>query len=439
MKREYKILSVIVFLAAIFTFTACEDKVEQVRVYKVNVAKYMSKEDLRKSVKVTSPRSLVNPGKIYFYKNYLLINEKDEGIHVYDNTNPANPMNVSFIEIPANRDMAIKDNRLFADSYIDLVVFDVTNMSNVTEINRIQNVFENNYPQPDWTYPCDWGENQEGVLIGWDVEERTEEIEYSQPPEYLTGGAFGWRDDADFDMVYMNSKDMNGAAEAAQSTTGTGGSMARFRIYQNYLYIAKSWEIKIIDITNLNDPIEAGMFYPNLTAETVFIAKDKLFIGATTGMAIYDLKNPVNPEFLSLFAHVNSCDPVVVDEKYAYVTLRSGNECQSFTNQLDVLNIEDLRNPIHLKTYPMHNPHGLGVDENLLFICDGDDGLKIYDKTDVYNIDNNMVTRYKNIHAYDVIPMKGTLMMIGNDGFYQYDYSNLNDVKFLSKIEVSKN
>ena len=151
-------------------------------------------------------------------------------------------------------------------------------------------------------------------------------------------------------------------------------------------------------------------------------------------MHILDISTPSTPAFISTYDHVRVCDPVVVDDDLAFVTLRSGTECEGFTNQLEVINIEDLTNPQLLAVYPMTNPHGLGVDGNTLFVCDGDDGLKVYDKSDVAKIDENLLAHYFDMNAYDVIPMNNILMMVGTDGIYQYDYSDPNNIKFLSHI-----
>ena len=68
---------------------------------------------------------MINPGKIYFKEGYIFINEELKGIHVIDNRNPENPQNIGFIEIPGNVDIAIKNNTLYADSYIDLGAIDI--------------------------------------------------------------------------------------------------------------------------------------------------------------------------------------------------------------------------------------------------------------------------------------------------------------------------
>ena len=86
----------------------------------------------------------------------------------------------------------------------------------------------------------------------------------------------------------------------------------------------------------------------------------------------------------------------------------------------------------------MTEPYGLGIDDELLFICDGDEGLKIYNASDPMKINQNRVANFPDINAFDVIPMENTLFMIGDDGFYQYDYSDIQNIRLLSFISVEK-
>jgi hypothetical protein len=170
--------------------------------------------------------------------------------------------------------------------------------------------------------------------------------------------------------------------------------------------------------------------------ETVFPYKNNLFIGSQSGMHILDISTPATPVKVSTYAHIRVCDPVVVQNHLAYVTLRSGNECAGFTNQLEVIDIKNLSQPELLKTYPMSNPHGLGIDQSTLFICDGDAGLKIYDASDISSIDKNQLAHYADVNAYDVIPFNNVVMMIGSDGIFQYDYSDPKNIRFLSRLAV---
>jgi hypothetical protein len=153
-------------------------------------------------------------------------------------------------------------------------------------------------------------------------------------------------------------------------------------------------------------------------------------------MFIYNIINADNPVQTGQFSHVQSCDPVIADNKYAYVTLRSGTTCQGFNNQLEVLQLNNVVNPSLLKVYALHNPHGLSKDGNTLFICDGADGLKIYNAADVMNL--SLINHINGIETYDVIAHNSIALVVARDGLYQYDYSNLSDIKLLSKISMSK-
>jgi len=111
MKQFKNIMLIMVLLMAVST--SCTDKVFE--TYTANSPVYMSYDALRSSVKMSAARDLNTPGKIYFKDQYIFINERMKGVHVYDVSDPANPQNKGFIEIPGNVDIAIKDNILYAD------------------------------------------------------------------------------------------------------------------------------------------------------------------------------------------------------------------------------------------------------------------------------------------------------------------------------------
>jgi hypothetical protein len=155
-------------------------------------------------------------------------------------------------------------------------------------------------------------------------------------------------------------------------------------------------------------------------------------------MVVYDIASPSNPQSLSFFRHARSCDPVIVDDTLAYVTLRNGTTCGGTVNTLDVVNIKNITAPSLVISYPMVNPHGLGKDGDLLFICDGIAGLKVYDASNPKLISSNLIYTYPNIRAWDVIPLGNTLVMIGDDGLFQYDYSNVKNISLVSSILVAR-
>ncbi|SMO42663.1 Uncharacterized conserved protein [Saccharicrinis carchari] len=420
-----KVLAYFILMSAALIQFSCSDKIEE--TFKVNNPKYMSYADLRSSVSLKSAETVQQPGKLYFKDDFIFINEYQKGIHVIDNSNPANPQNVSFIEIPGNVDMAVKGDKLYADSYIDLLTIDISDMSNLREVDRDTSVFPYIIP--------DYGEGilseldmSKGVIVGYTVSyETTDAIhDYYQHPRFPM-----W--DRGFFALEAAMNKVNA------SGIGTGGSMARFTLYGNFLYAIDKASLHLFDVSDTSNPAFTKKIPISWQIETLFPYEQMLFIGAQSGMYIYSLQNPANPQFISQFQHATACDPVVVNGNYAYVTLRGGNLCGAIESQLDVIDISTIEAPKLLKEYPMREPYGLGIDDEILFVCDGNDGLKIYDASDPLAIDDNLLAHYKEINAFDVIPLGNVLLMIGTDGLYQYDYSDIKNIKLLSHIKVYGN
>lgn len=421
MKTAMRIIALLVFPALLIS---CKDKIEQ--VYTVNEPVYLSYNDLHNSFKVADGQQIIHPGKIYFKDNYIFVNEYQKGIHVIDNTNPEAPQIIKFIEIPGSVDMAIRDNILYADSYIDLVAIDISNLDDIREVKRIQNVFP--YMIPDCENGIVEGVDQnQGVVVGYKATERTVDVENNNTyPQYPY-----WRED------FMIMADANSfGSKTGNTNTGTGGSMARFMVYDDFLYTVDNSSLRLFAISTPSDPTMVKEVYVGWNIETLYPYDNKLFLGSTTGMFIYNLQDPSNPEFISQFRHASSCDPVVVEGNYAYVTLRAGNLCGDINSQLDVIDISDIQNPEQIAEYPMEEPYGLGIDDTLLFVCDGTAGLKIYNAADPKTIDQHKLAQYNNIQAFDVIPLGNVLVMIGTDGLYQYEYSDPANIHQLSVIPI---
>lgn len=420
------------FIIGILLVAGCKDRLIEKRTYMANVPIYMTYEELAASVSSEQPRALTSPGKIYFKDQYLFVNEVSKGIHIIDNSDPSAPQNISFINIPGNVDIAIKGNILYADNYTDLVAINLNNITSGTVTNRLSAVFPYSLPAYDQSYPLAEVDESLGVVVGWKIEETTEICKDADcGPNYPY---WTWEENtASMDNIFI----ISAPTTLSPRSPGVGGSMARFTVYEDYLYTINSSELKLFNIASPAEPESFSTISIGWNIETLYPYNDKLFIGSQTGMFIYDLANPSDPSFIAQFAHVQSCDPVVVEGDYAYVTLRSGNFCGGFTNQLDVIDISTLSSPQLIQSYLMTEPYGLGVDQGKLFVCDGDDGLKVYSVTDPYNIDQNLLSHQTDINAFDAIPIDDVLMMIGDDGLYQYDYSNINNLVLLSVIPVN--
>lgn len=218
------------------------------------------------------------------------------------------------------------------------------------------------------------------------------------------------------------------------SSVGRGGSMARFTIANDYLYIVDNQSLKVFRITEPENPVFIKRVALNTVVETIFPFEGHLLVGTQTGMFIFSISNPENPSRVAVYSHVVSCDPVVAEGNYAYVTLRSGTNCNRGLNSLDVVDIRDMSRPQLLKSYPMQSPHGLGVDGNLLFVTEGDFGLKVFDKTNPNDL--KLIKTFSDFTAFDVIPDANVLIITGKQGIYQYGYNAQQELKLLSKIPI---
>jgi len=420
----------IIALLSIFSifFYSCEDATY--KEYKGYAPVYLSYKDLRSAVVQEQNVDLKNPGKIYFKDNYIFIVEELKGIHVYDNTNPASPVKKKFIKLPGVVDLSISGYIMYADSYVDLVVLDVQNIDNIHEVGRINDILPYTIPPYKTDFPAAYVDKEKGVVLDWELRTIKEKIDHTPIPYpiYFLGG-----------ISFLDKANSSGASSGVSgSGVGAGGSMARFGIKDKVLYIVDKNTLKVFDISNNTTPVKVNDLYPGWNVETMFLTDKKMFLGTTTGMAIFDISNPTTPVSLTFFTHARSCDPVVVDDTLAYITLRTGTNCGGNLNCLDIVNIKDITKPTTVISYFMTNPQGLGKDGDLLFICDGSAGLKVYDATDPKMISEHLIYSYPNIKAYDVIPIGGVLVLIGDDGLYQYNYSDVKNISLISTISVVK-
>ena len=401
-------------------FSACvKDECKQKYTLTYYVPVYLTKDEVKANIKSTAPRQVKNPGKIYLRDQYLFLNEVDRGIHIIDNSNPSHPKNIAFINIPGNMDIAVKGNILYADLYSDLLAIDISNPQQIKLKTYIDNVF------PYRNYGAGAPAITGGKIIADWIKKDTS----------YTGSC----DRRILEDRFFSGSPIFFAASSSSplssvSPIGVGGSMARFSIVNDHMYTVSSNTLDVFNISTPENPVKGSKVNLNWGIETIYPFGKNLFIGSNTGMFIYDISNPEVPKSVGQFSHVRSCDPVIADNDYAYVTLRTGTQCNGSINQLDVIRLNNLTDARLLKSYPMSSPHGLAKDGDLLFICDGKSGVKIYNAAFEDNI--KLLKHIEFFDAYDVITYNKIALIIGKDGLYQYSYANPFNIKLLSKIEV---
>jgi hypothetical protein len=390
------------FFVLLLSSCHSDDTPTDTAVFAVPTVKSLS--SIRNSVSVTGAMETDSEGKIYVSQKYLFYIAKEQGVHVIDNHNAASPQNIAFINIAGVHDIAVKGDFLYADNFVDLLVFNISDPSNIQLVRTVENSI-NFYPVfPDTAEFYDY------------------EI-YPETGEIITGFTLQTRARPEGPELLMVS-DATATFEASNGGVGTGGSYAKFQINNNALYTVDSYQLNVF---NIAEPINAvfdkavytSQWFGGGVLETLFKQGNYLFAGATNGMHIIDASDEFNPFFVSGFSHATACDPVVVAGNTAYITVRGGTTCGAIEDQVNVIDIADIANPSLVSTYLLSQPYGLGIRENVLYVCCGNEGLKVFDAS------NGSSLQLKNSYALnvkDVIPLDDKLITVGDNKITQYTY-----------------
>ncbi len=124
----------------------------------------LTREAFETSTEVIGTKTLLETGKIYVKDQYLLINEPNKGFHIYDNSNPANPVNIKFLKVLGSTDITIKENVLYINNAVDLIALTYnSDFSDVQITKRIRDVFPVML-SPDRFYP---NIGNDEVVVDW--------------------------------------------------------------------------------------------------------------------------------------------------------------------------------------------------------------------------------------------------------------------------------
>lgn len=400
----------------LFMFTACNDEEGNNETAKFAVPIVKTLSEIRNSITIESAQPTQSDGKIYVTQNLLFYVAQESGIHVFDNSNPQNPQNMIFINLEGVHDIAIKGNYLYADNFVDLVVFDISDLNNITLVRTVENVLEF-YP----AYP------EEAEFYAYD--------EYPGVNEIMVGFRIETRKKPDYNEVMLANDAFALLESSSGGTIGTGGSFAKFQINNNALYTVENFELNVFNISNptqtffdksiyMTEWMGGGIF------ETLFKQKEFLFIGSTNGMYIVNAFDEFNPYFVSGFSHATACDPVVVHANTAYITVRGGSTCGAIEDQINVIDITNIENPTLISTYLLNQPYGLGIRNNVLYVC-ADGNLNVFDATNSAEL---VLQNTYNDQVKDVIALDTHLIAVGTNKIVQYNYGDNHTLEVISTV-----
>ncbi len=233
-------------------------------------------------------------------------------------------------------------------------------------------------------------------------------------------------------------------SSSVTSTESLNGSYSQLLTVGDYLYGITDNDLVTYDISDKSNLKLINEEQLNFNLESIYHFKGLLFIGSATDLYIYEINNAGVPKHKSTTAYdieteqITFCDPVVANEKYAYVTLSSFRErtaCGEFVSDshFRIYDIENVETPRLLSSYAMENPKGLAIVGNTLFICDDYAGLKVYDVTDP--LDAILLQEFDGITAYDAIARDNLLTVVGKNQVRQYDYTDIKSIKYLGAFD----
>ncbi len=366
---------------------------------------YADLDEVRQTPLKGEVSDIVNPGKIFVSGNRLLIGEENEGIHVIDNSNPENPINIAFINIPGNREFYVENNMLYAESYYDMLKIDISNVNQPTLVSRVENAFI--------TENID---DQGRALIGFTFEEAKLELNgdegYYSQIQANNVNYFDYRDR----LIPPSNVPASFAGNSQQGI----GTINRIAYNNNHVYVIGNEYLTTFSDHGHLERISSNV--EGWSMETIFPYNDMLFIGTQNSMEVFDVSQPDVPTQMITFTHANSCDPVFPIDNTAYITLRSvGTNCPGDDDVLIVLDISDVFNPIQMDEIRMASPFGMTMIGDKLYVGEGENGLKIFDASDKLNL--RLEAWDRNIQAYDVLehPERSDILLIaGPGGLNQY-------------------
>lgn len=389
--------------------SSCTQDVGTVNVsYTKAIALYGDLDAIRQTPLVDQSRDIVNPGKIFVSGDLLIVGEEGEGVHVFDNSNPENPQNILFMNIPGNREFYVNEGRLYAETYYDMVLIDISTISQPVLVSRIENVFS----------PEIYNDQGE-ALIGFRFEDVTEKLDKNESYyELITQNTVNY---FDYNDILIPESSVP-ASFAGNSKEGIG-SVNRVAYYEDHVYVISKAFLSSFKDDGTLQLLSSERIGQEM--ETIFPHDKKLFIGTRNSMEVLDVSNPGQPQHITSFQHANACDPVYPVGEVAYVTLRAGDEtetnCPGTQNALLVLDIKEINAPKQFQEVPMESPFGMTMIADKLYVGEGNNGLKVFDATDRLNL--VLENWDKSIQAYDVIshPTRPDILLVaGPAGLNQY-------------------
>jgi hypothetical protein len=369
---------------------------------------------------VSGPRPLRNIGKIYERGSQIFIVEKGEGVHVFNRFSPTGPYR--FYAIDWCQDVAVDyRSRLYATQIsgaaADISVIDIWNMDNIQlvlrrAIHNVENV-ENKPPLPkDYSGYFECPDPTQGPVAGWEKTMLKNPRCKTKAPEFF---------------------------ETRNNSVGQAGSLSSVVEVNGFLYTIGGNHLQTFGITPFQEKLTLiDSVASSSVFETIFNYNDLLFVGTRSNMLIYKIQRDGKPGFFRSFQHETDCDPFVANDQLAFTSINASTTCSSnSTNELFITKTQEgyqFIPPDKLASHPMTSPLGLGLRDDILYLCEGAAGLKVIEYQ--RNGQIKVLHHYKDVHALSVTVLSERLCVVTPTALLLYAYKTNQGLELVSKIPI---
>ncbi len=261
----------------------------------------------------------------------------DDGLRIYDISNPTNPVSVGHINNGFAAGVAISDNlACVADSADGLRIYDISNPTNPVSVGHTNN-----------------GASASGVALAGNF-------------ACLANNGDGLR-------IYDISNPAN-PVNIGHAAIGISGNASSVAVAGNFAYLANNGDgLRIYDISNPANPVNVGSANDLGIAFGVAVAgTDAYLADGFEGLRVYDTSTPASPLGIGQAAtDAGNAVAVTVSNNYAYLA--------NFDDGLHIYNISNPSNPVPVAAINDGGfARGIAVSGNYAYLANGSDGLRVY-------------------------------------------------------------
>jgi hypothetical protein len=163
-----RIFTSLLSLYVLLSCTACEKLAYQGYQGQGKKPIYLPLADLGQ-IKNLGPQPIGETGTIYLTDSLFFLMEYKKGIHVFEVSDSiVSTTAITFLQIPAITDFSVTSNRIYADSWRDLVTIDISNLLQIKEVGRAKDAFTPILFPPLYNGIFECVDETNGALIGWE-------------------------------------------------------------------------------------------------------------------------------------------------------------------------------------------------------------------------------------------------------------------------------